>query len=62
MSYADWMCVVLIVLGLLLFLVGANYYESLIGWLGVFIVIGSVIALIVLYSYNVLSKHARSNI
>jgi hypothetical protein len=56
------MCVVLIVLGLLLFLVGANYYESLIGWLGVFIVIGSVIALIVMYSYNVLSKHARSNI
>jgi hypothetical protein len=57
MSREDWVCVVLIILGFLLFLVGANYYDSLVGWLGVFLFVGGIVALVVMYVYGVLSKH-----
>jgi len=57
MSREDWICVVLIIVGFLLFLVGANYYDSLVGWLGVFLFVGGIVALVVMYVYRVLSKH-----
>jgi membrane-bound ClpP family serine protease len=56
MSREDWACVCLIILGILLFLVGANYYNSLVGWLGVFLFVGGILALIILYVYNSLTK------
>ena len=56
MSKKDWICVALIILGILLFLAGANNYGSLVGWLGVFLFVGGVVALIIIYTYNILSK------
>ncbi|MCW4018401.1 MAG: hypothetical protein NWF00_06960 [Candidatus Bathyarchaeota archaeon] len=52
MSREDWACVVLILLGIVFFLVGANVYNSFIGWFGVFLFVGGFLALIGLYIYN----------
>ena len=52
MSRADWVFFCLLILGVILFLIGANYYNSLVGWLGVFLFVGSVVAWILLYVYN----------
>jgi membrane-bound ClpP family serine protease len=57
-SWEDWTCVGLIILGILLFLVGANYYDSAVGWLGVFLFVGGILILIVLYVYKALAKHS----
>jgi membrane-bound ClpP family serine protease len=57
-SREDWVCVGLIILGILLFLVGANYYDSVVGWLGAFLFIGGILILIVLYVYKALAKHS----
>jgi membrane-bound ClpP family serine protease len=52
MSRADWVFFCLLILGVILFLIGANYYNSLVGWLGVFLFVGSIVAWILLYVYN----------
>lgn len=56
MSREDWACLVLILLGIVFFLVGANIYNSLIGWFGVFLFVGGFLALIGLYIYNSVVK------
>jgi hypothetical protein len=56
LSREDLACIGLIILGILLFLYGANYYNSLVGWTGVFLMIGGVIALGALAIYNNLVK------
>lgn len=52
MSREDWACFFIIVLGIILFLVGANLYNAFVGWLGVFLFLGGIIALVALYMYN----------
>jgi membrane-bound ClpP family serine protease len=56
LSREDWICIILIILGIILFLVGANYYNSAVGWLGVFLFVGGVVSLIALYVHNYFSK------
>jgi membrane-bound ClpP family serine protease len=56
LSREDWACIGLIILGIVLFLIGANYYNAIVGWLGVFLFLGGILALIALYVYNVLSE------
>jgi hypothetical protein len=56
MSRADWVFFGLLVLGIILFLIGANYWNDVVGWLGVFLFVGSIVAWIVLYVYNWLKK------
>ena len=56
MSREDWACAGLILLGILLFLIGANIYNSYVGWFGVFLFLGGVLALIVIYVYKSLTK------
>ena len=56
MSREDWLCLGLIILGILLFLYGANYYDNFVGWTGVFLFVGGVLALIALSVYNALVK------
>jgi len=51
-SREDWACMAIIVIGLILFLVGANIYNAFAGYLGFFLFIGGIIALIALYIYN----------
>ena len=56
MSREDWACIGLIIFGIVLFLIGANYYNAVVGWLGVFLFLGGILALIALYAYNLLNK------
>jgi len=56
MSWKDWVLVLLIILGIVLFLYGANYYDQTVGWAGVFLFVGDIVALVLLYVYGVLNK------
>jgi drug/metabolite transporter (DMT)-like permease len=55
-SRTDWACLGLILLGILLFLIGANVYNEYVGWFGVFLFVGSVLAWIARYVYGILVK------
>ncbi len=55
-SREDWLCLCLIIVGIVFFLVGANIYNAIIGWFGVFLFLGGILALIMLSVYNSLSK------
>jgi hypothetical protein len=41
-----------IVLGLVLFLYGSAFYTAVIGWIGVYFIIGGILAFLVLYIYE----------
>lgn len=40
MSWKEIVCVCVIVIGMILFLYGANYYNAMIGWTGFSLIIG----------------------
>jgi uncharacterized membrane protein len=40
-------------------LLGANYWNAIVGWLGVFLIVGGVVAFIVLYVYHALGKQKQ---
>ena len=61
MSRADWVFFGLVILGIILFLIGANYYNDVVGWLGVFLFVGSIVAWIMLYVYNWLKSRKVQN-
>ena len=56
MSWINWVCLGIIVLGVVLFLYGANYYDATVGWAGVYLVIIGLLAILVLYIYGELTK------
>jgi len=56
LSREDWICIALIILGIFLFLYGANYYNNAVGWAGVLIFAFGFFGLIVLAVYNVLKR------
>ena len=47
MSWREILCVCVIVIGVILFLHGANYYNTMIGWTGFFLMIGGFFAAVV---------------
>jgi membrane-bound ClpP family serine protease len=56
MSWTDWTCLGLFILGFLLFIYGANIYNAIVGYTGVFLFIGSIVAYIGIYAYKQLTK------
>jgi len=56
MSWIDWTCLGVFILGFLLFLYGANTWNAIIGYAGVFLFIGSIGAYIVIYIYKEFTK------
>ena len=50
------MCLGIILLGFVLFLYGANYFDAAIGWAGVYLFIIGILAILVLYIYDELTK------
>ncbi len=56
MSRINWACLGMILLGIVLFLYGANYYDATVGWAGTYLVITGIIAILVLYIYGELTK------
>jgi hypothetical protein len=56
MSWTDWAFLGIVILGFVLFLYGANFYDAVVGWVGVFLFFGGIIAFLVLYIYGELTK------
>ena len=56
MIKSDWACLGIVVLGVLLFLYGANYYDPTVGWLGVFLFVAGAVSFLALYVYHELTK------
>ncbi len=56
MSISKWLCVVLIVCGIVLFLYGANYYVSSIGWVGMYLFLLGGVALLAFYINEALAS------
>ncbi len=56
MSWTDWTCLGVFILGFLLFLYGANIYNAIIGYSGVYLSIGAIAAYLSIYIYKELSK------
>lgn len=53
-------CFGLMLLGFVLFLYGANFYDALVGWAGVFIFLGGSLAILLLYIYKELKKKSAA--
>jgi uncharacterized membrane protein YuzA (DUF378 family) len=56
MSWIDWTLLGVFIVGFLLFLVGANTYNAVIGYTGVYLFIGSIAVYLVLYIYKEIAK------
>jgi hypothetical protein len=52
MTWKDLVCFSVVILGIILFLYGANYYEETIGWIGVYLIIAGFLAECVLQVYE----------
>ena len=47
----DWKgpaCLLVVILGVVLFVYGANYYDNVVGWTGVYLFFGGIIAYVLL--------------
>ena len=44
MSWTDWVCLCLVLFGFTLFLYGANFYDAIIGWIGVGLFFGGILS------------------
>jgi hypothetical protein len=53
---SDLVCLFAVILGVALFLYGANYYDNVIGWSGVFLFVGGILAWVIIYVYGKLTK------
>ena len=56
MSWTDWTILGAFIAGFLLFLYGANSYNAIAGYGGVYLFIGSIAAYLVLYIFKELKK------
>ncbi len=56
MSKTDWVVAAILILGFLLFLYGANYYNAYVGYAGIYLFIGGIAAYLVIYIYKELRK------
>jgi divalent metal cation (Fe/Co/Zn/Cd) transporter len=56
MSRVDLVCLSIVILGFVLFLYGANFFDAVIGWVGVYLIIGGILVFLLFYIYNELTK------
>jgi hypothetical protein len=56
MSRIDWALLGLFILGFLLFLYGANTYDAVVGYGGIYLFIGSIVAYLIIYIYKEITK------
>jgi hypothetical protein len=56
MSWKDTICLSIIVVGVILFLYGSNYYNAAVGWTGVYLIFGGVLAELILKVYEGIIK------
>jgi hypothetical protein len=55
-SWTDWTLLSLFILGFLLFLYGANAYNAIVGYSGVYLFIGSIAAYLIIYIFKEITK------
>jgi len=51
-SWKDLACLCAMITGVILFLYGSNYYNAVVGWTGVYLIIGGFFAEIILKVYE----------
>ncbi len=56
MSWTDWTLFGLFILGFLLFLYGANTYNAVVGYSGVYLFISSIAGYLIIYIYKELTR------
>jgi len=56
MSWTDWTLLGAFIAGFLLFLYGANSYDPIVGYGGVYLFIGSIAAYLIVYIYKELTN------
>ena len=59
MSWKDIVCVVLVILGIVLFLYGSNAYDAVAGYAGIGLFIGGIVLYAVLQAYNAVLKNSE---
>jgi membrane-bound ClpP family serine protease len=60
MSKTDWVILAILILGFVLFLYGANYYDAVVGYAGIYLFIGGIAAYLIIYIYKELRKKDTS--
>jgi hypothetical protein len=55
-SWKSLAILVVVILGIVLFLYGANYYDEVSGWSGFFLIVAGIIAYLILGVYGALRK------
>ena len=55
-TWKELACALAFILGVVLFLYGANYYDAVVGWTGVILMLGDVVGYVVLEVYVTLAK------
>ncbi len=60
MSRISLACLAMVILGFVLFLYGANFYDAIIGWVGVYLIIGGILVFLLFYIYNELTKKVEA--
>lgn len=58
MSWIDWACLGVFILGFILFVIGANIYDAVVGYAGLYMSIGAVVVYLVLYIYKEVTKQS----
>ncbi len=56
MSWTDWTLLGVFILGFLLFLFGANTYNAVVGYTGVYLFVGSIAIYLIVYIYKEMTK------
>jgi hypothetical protein len=56
MSWTDWTCLGVFILGFLLFILGANIYNAVVGYTGLYLLVGAIMAYLAMYIYKELNK------
>jgi hypothetical protein len=56
MSWTDWACLGVFIAGFLLFLYGANLYNAIVGYTGLYMWIGAIIIYLLTYVYKALTE------
>ncbi len=56
MSWTDWTLLAAFIVGFILFLYGANTYNAIVGYTGIYLFIGSIAVYLVFYIYHEIAK------
>ena len=62
MSWKDIVCVILVILGIVLFLYGSNAYDAVSGYAGIGLFIFGIVLYTVLQGYEAVSKNKKKQL